>query len=361
MIYLAASTGCESDPPNASGLPTTVSPDGGTTSSCAPDETVVREAPTSCGSLPGDYTPRVASSSTDQWPACVSDGNEYVPFSPNISSVARVAAFEEIARLLGFGTAKLPTPDDFLAARVVYTQEQGIESRVSRREDEHEPALAAACRDLAPEEQMENAARCVGPARIRPILNAAFQEGIAGQAPALNAARIEAALLWFFYISSYKEATTAASSAGDVDSSWAKYTGGEPRASGIGLSRYVRARSLEAHDRIWDALLAVRCWRDLDNPTGVASNLELRDRARAQLDRALLRGMALIMRQRVQQLPCGTAWEGVKILGFVLGREAASRDAVLAQALGTELAKADVTQVDKAALTAALDQLFPCP
>ena len=146
----------------------------------------------------------------DQWPACISDRNEYVAFSPNISSLARVGAFEQISRILGFGTGKAPSPAEFTEARVIYTQEQGIESRVSRREDEHYPPAAKACRDMTEAEIAANTDRCVGPAKIRPILNAAFQEGMAGQDPALNAARIEGALLWFLYISIFKEATTAA-------------------------------------------------------------------------------------------------------------------------------------------------------
>ena len=284
-----------------------------------------------------------------------------MPFSPNISSLARVGAFEQIAVLLGFGTTKLPTPDEFLQARVLYTQEQGIESRVSRREDEHEPPLAMACRDLPAEEQLANAARCVGPARIRPIINAAFQDGIAGTDPAAAGARLEAALLWFFYISIYKEATTAAAAAVDTDSMWAKYTGGEPRESMKGLSRYVRPRSQEAHDRIWDGLLAVRCWRDLDNPTGAAADLAMRDRARAQLDRALLYGMSRIVLQRVDRLPCATAWETVKILGNMLLREALARDPAAAQVLAAETGRTDPAGVDRAALTGALTSLFPCP
>jgi hypothetical protein len=93
----------------------------------------------------------------------------------------------------------------------------------------------------------------------------------------------------------------------------------------------------------------------------MAMNLMMRDKARAQLDRALLRGMALIVRQRVQVLPCGTAFETVKILGGMLGREAAARNPEAAAVLKREVEKTDPAAVDKATLTTALDQLFPCP
>ena len=233
---------------------------------------------------------------------------------------------------------------------------------MSRREDEHYPAIPGKlCRDMTPEEQQMHADRCVGPVKIRPILNAAFMNGMMGIEPALNAARIEGALLWHFYISAFKEATSSAENPLDTDSMWAKYTGGEPRSGGLGLSRYVRARSLATHDRIWDGLLAVRCWRHLDNPTGMAMNLMMRDKARAQLDRALLRGMALILRQRVQALPCGTAFETVKILGGMLGREATARNPAAAAVLKREVEKTDPAAVDRTALTTALDDLFPCP
>lgn len=372
MLGLLVVLGCEEEEPEPSPLPDAATgvdaasgADAGlaaVTASCNLDEAIVPVADNAaCAPDPNDYRPREQASAADTWPACISDGNTYAPFSPSVSSLARVGAFEDIGRVLGFGTDKQPSADEFLQARVLYTQEQGIESRVSRREDEHHPAAAKPCNMMTPEEQTANADRCVGPAKIRPILNAAFQAGLAGVDPQLNAARIEAAMLWHFYISAFKEATSAAANAPDVDSMWAKYTGGEPRSSGRGVSRYVRARSLTTHDRVWDGLLAVRCWRDLDNPMGAAMNLELRNRARAQLDRALLRGMAMIVRQRAEKLPCGNAWETVKILGAFLDREATARNPVDAAILRSEVGRADAAQVDRAALIGALDRLFACP
>ncbi|MBI4954172.1 MAG: hypothetical protein HY908_19265 [Myxococcales bacterium] len=360
VAALVAGAACESSDPVARG-PSGLGGGAGAAGVCDANAGIEDVSGPSCAPLADDYTPRDEGSSTDAWPACISDANAYVPFDASIASLARVAAFEEIGALLAFGGARAPTAQDFLDARVVYTALEGIESRVVRREDEHYPPAPKLCRDMTPEEQAAYPDRCVGPVRIRPILNDAFQEGIAGVDPVGNAARIEAALVWFFYVSIYKEATTAADKAADVDSMWAKYTGGEPRESAFGLSRFVLARSREAHDRIWDGLLAVRCWRDLDHPTGVATDLALRDRARAQLDRALLRGLAVLVRQRVAALDCLAAWESVKILGGVLDREATVRDPARAALLRAELGKARPEDVDRAAVTAALDAVFPCP
>lgn len=356
----AAAAACEADDPTPTGLGGAGGA-GGVVELCDADQGIADLEGASCAPMPDDYQPRDNGSANDTWPACISDAGEYVKFDMNISSLARVAAFEEIAALLGFGGTKVPSPDDFLAARVVYAQEQGIESRVVRREDEHYPAAPVLCRDMTPEEQAMYPDRCVGPVKIRPILNDAFEAGIRGEEPLENAGRIEAALLWFLYVSIHKEATTAAQVAVDVDSMWAKYTGGEPRESALGFSRYVKPRSQQAHDRIWDGLLAVRCWRDLDNPTGVAMDLAMRDRARAQLDRALLRGVALIVRQRLEQAACAPAWESAKILGGVLDREATARDAAQAAVLREELGKGRAEDVDVARAIGALDALFPCP
>ena len=57
----------------------------------------------------------------------------------------------------------------------------------------------------------------------------------------------------------------------------------------------------EAHEAAWDGLLAVRCWRDLDQAVP-AEDLELRELARDQYDRAVLRGFAAIVRARLVSL-----------------------------------------------------------
>lgn len=358
FLFATAGAACEAEDPEVKGV-------GGSGNTefltCDINADIKDMSGPMCMPLPDDYTPRDNASANDTWPACISDQNEYVPFDTNISSVARSAAFVKISEILGFGGLKIPTAQDFLDARVEYSAPEGLESRVSRREDNHYPAAPKLCRDMTADELAQYPDRCVGQVKIQPILNAAFEAGIKGEEPVLNAARLEAALLWFFYISTFKEANSAAQTPVDVDSCWAKYTAGEPRDNPIGFAKYVQPRSQEAHDRIWDALLAVRCWRDLDNPSGPAMDLTTQARAVAQLDRALLRGVALILRQRVQALSCDISRESVEILGGVLVREAEARDPAQAAIFKAEVSKRRPEVIDAEKLTAAIDALFPCP
>ena len=359
MTGLLGATACESGDPTETGG---TGGDGGGGAaggggSCGDiDADLAQNNGAACQQAASDYQP----GKDDTWAACVSDDGAYHPFDSSIGTIARIAAFEKIADLLGFGTDKAPTPQDFIDARVEYSVDQGLESRVSRREDEHYPPAAKKCQDMTAAELAMNPDRCVGPAQIQPILNAAFQDGIDGKEPALNAARVEAALLWFLYASVYKEAKTCATTQADCDSHFAYYTGGEASDKGLGLSRYARERSTQANDFVWNGVLAVRCWRDLDNPAGEAMDLALRDKALAQLDRGLHRAVAILVRQRAEAVPCGAAWETVKILGPALDREAEARDPGKAAALRDEIAKGK-DGFDAAAYALALDELFPCP
>jgi len=360
LLAIALPLGCAEDDPRETPFPDGGAPDAGDGGLCDDNEFPGGGDNSSCTPLADDYSPGV----TDSWDSCISDDGEYHPFEINISTVARVGAFERIADLL-FG--RPPSASDFIEARLIYAEEQGLESRVSRREDEHYPAAPSACRDLTPAEQADYPERCVGPVLIQPLLNDAFASGANGDDLRINAARIEAALLWFLYVSVYKEATTCTETARDCDSSWAYYTGGAEQDSGLGLARYTRDRSVQAHDRVWDGLLAVRCWRDLDNPTGTAMDLALRDRALAQLDRALLRGVALIVRARLAELAnacpgdADAVWSFLQVLGPVLDREAEERDAADAALLRTEFSRSDPATVDVAAAIGTLDDTFPCP
>jgi hypothetical protein len=352
-----AAVGCEGDDPT----PTGVGGSGGGEPACAADATLVPSDGASCQPAADDYQPRVNGSADDSWPPCISDDDAYHPFDVSISANVRTGAFEAIAALLGFGQGKSPSPQDFVDARLAYSEPEGLDSRISRREDEHYPPAPSACRDLTAAEQQSYADRCVGGAQILPLLNQAFEQGIQGNEPARNAARIEAALLWFFYTSVYKESKTCTDTTADCDSATGYYAGGQARSPSLGFARYVEARSPQAHDATWDALLAVRCWRDLDNPSGVATDLGLRDQALGQLDRALDRDLALILRQRFQALPCDTAWETLRILGPVLDRAASAVDPAEAAILRAEVAKASEELVDAEAAMAALEALFPCP
>ncbi len=363
LIVSLGMAGCESEDPDAN--PGNVGDSSqGQVCDPLPDSNLERFEDPTCVPLSTDYTPRDEKSANDPYPACVSDEGVYVisrsSGADGISALGRVGAFEEIRKILGFGGEKVPTPQDFVDARVLYSQDQGLESRINRREDEHYPALAKPCQDLSEAEQLANPQRCVGAAQIRPLLLDAFQQGAQGQGDAtVHAARIEVGLLWFFYTSMHKEVISATLAKDDIDSTWAKYGGGEQRdGEPLALARYVRARSQQVHDRVFDGILAVRCWRNLDEE--VAVDLAMRDRALAQLDRAVLKGLALIVRSRAQAIGCPAAFESARLLGHILDREATARDPDKAAVLRAELAK-DPGVADVEAIVAALDSVFDCP
>mgnify|MGYP000990756375 CR=1 FL=1 len=337
-------------------------PDAAVAGDCI-DPPVYAEEVSSCQPLSTDYQPRVNGSADDSWPACISDDGQYHRLQESVSTIARVEAFDQIADLL-WRDGKVPSAQDFVDARVLYAQDQGLDSRVQRREDVHFPADAQGrkCSDEGVPEAIPD--RCVGPAKLLPVLNDAFARGAQGESPRVQAARIEAALLWFLYVSPLSEATSCAAKPADCDSAWAYYTGGTPRESPAGLAAYVDALGPETHDRAYDGALAVRCWRNLDNETGEAANLALRDQARAQYDRALLRGVALIARQRFTELDCADEAGTEARLAFLrtlvpfLDRAATEIDATAAAALQAEAAAAEP---DVAKATAAIDALFACP
>jgi len=206
----------------------------------------------------------------------------------------------------------------------------------------------------------------VGPAVLQPILVDAFAAGSDGQDSVGNAARIHAALQWFLYVSVIKEVTTCTTAPADCDSGWAYYTGGTPREAPIGLAAEIQALAPETHQRIHDGLLAVRCWRNLDNETGEATDLGLRDRAIRQLDRALQRGMALLIRQRFEELACAAedyqaaALEGLRVLVPLLDRATRELETAAADLLLNEVQK-EAGAIDVQRMVEALDRLYDCP
>jgi hypothetical protein len=315
-----------------------------------------------CAPAPTDYAP----DAMDMWAACVSDDGDYHRIEPVISSEARVAAFERVADLLFDPTAD-PSADDFLAARLIYQEDQGIDSRVVRRYDPHfsvpdgtactAPGVAAMFPDY-----------CVGPGYLSPMILDEFAAGATGSGsePArVHAGRIEAGLLWFFYVSSYKESLTCTTKPKDCDSAYAYYTGGAQAGMGTGLSARVRAVSPEADGRAFDGFLGLRCWRDLD-PAAMASDLERRDWARGQFDRAELDGVAAILRARLVSLCDLTGpelayqWAFIQTLGPVLSRDASERSSADAAVLDAAWSASTPTEFDMAALLGALDALYPC-
>ena len=357
-------TACGDDDPKP-----TDNPDAGANEVDCPNPPVYTENVSACQPAASDYRPRDAAannSATDAWPACISDNNTYSPINPNISTVARVAAFDAIADKLWKG-GKVPTSQEFVEALDLFTQPEGLGSRVQRREDIHyAPAPnGGRCRDQGVPETAPD--RCVGPAKLLPIINDAFTRGGQGESPRVQAARIEAALLWFLYVSPLSEVTSCANAPQDCDSAWAYYTGGTARAEPKGLAAYVKALGPETHERAYDAALAVRCWRNLDNESGAARNTALQQRALSQYDVALLRGTALILRQRLTELTCGNE-EGtqarmafINTLGPFFDRAARGINAAQADVLKAQVSKTNAEDVDVNAAVAALDALFPCP
>lgn len=366
-LLLAAA--CKEDDPTAT-------PDGPRGPDAAVDAPPPIDAPpidsaVVCDPMTSDYRPRDMNSANDPWPACVSDAmpDRYVQVGASVSTIARIAAFEQIAAKLFIAGA--PSNVDFIDARLQYVIDNGLESRVARREDEHYPAAPMACNLVADPFMYPD--RCLGPAKLQPMIQGAFAVG-AQSADArerrLAAARIEAGLLWFLYSSVYKEAVTCATAPADCDSHWAYYTGGEQRAAVKGFSRYVRGLDAGTHDRIWDGILAMRCWRGLDDPavtTDDAMFAAFRTSGLAQLDRALLRGVALILRDRIERLgglaaaDAEVQWEMIRHLGPVLQRAMDQAGGAPATTWKAQVAKLQVATVDRAAMVGALDAIFPCP
>ncbi len=314
----------------------------------------------------GDFVP----GADDTWPTCNPDSGEYATFEPNVSTIARVAGYEQIADLL-WEREGLPSSEDFLAAREIYATDEGLASRITRREDEHYPPVTDGdgnvllCRDEGVPELDPD--RCVGPAQIAPLINAAFVAGIEGDEPAIQAARIDAALLWFLALSTHKEAITCTQVRKDCDSSWAYYTGGtQADEQPLGLARLVNEASEFTHQRTFNGVLAVRCWRDNDT-ADEATDLATRDRAVAQLDAALDAGLARIISARVARMTAADAdtaapdWAWLQVLGPALDRAVRNIDAGAADALQAEWAKNDPNSVDTAAIIDALTLALPCP
>jgi hypothetical protein len=319
---------------------------------CNDDELGAR----SC-TLPADwYTPGV----TDSWAECAtSDDGTYDKIDPNVSSIARVAAFESIADRLWRG-GKTPSASDFTQAALDYAVEEGLGSRVARREDEHYPKpTSGSCTEAGVPAQFPD--RCVGPAKLAPLVEDAFQKGASGESPKIQAARLEAALVFFFYVSSHKEATTCFNTAKDCDSAWAYYNGGTSSEEPLGFARYVMDLDPSTHTATENGVLAVRCWRELDQ-AAPATDKEMQGRAVSQLDAGLTRGLLLVARDRFQSFSCATGVDRDAAFTFLqtllpfLDRPARAIDASAADTLKAQIV-ASADDVDAEAAVDALDLL----
>lgn len=324
---------------------------------------------TSCTPAANDYRPRVNMSMGDTWPACVSDNGSF-PFIGGSApaSAARTAAFEAISARLWNNSNPLTT-DDFLNARNDYSVMEGIGSRVARRQDVHYPEIPGddkfACADLTVAAKYPN--RCFGPAQLKPIIDDAFQKGLMGQSARVQAARLEASLLWFFYLSILSEIWTSSfDDIVDVDASYGYWNGAQPRDMPMGLGKIVRSLGQETYDRGMDAVYATRCWRDIDKALPY-TNAMYYNLAQQQNDKAMTRGMALILRDRFGQLGCSTGaqqqanLEFVRLMGGFLDRAARAIDATKADQLKTQWSAQSAAGVNVATAQQLIDQLFPCP
>jgi len=362
LTMFSVLSSCRDDDPDASdGGISDASVDGGV--ECTEEELAYVEDVTGCTTSITDYTPREQNSATDGWVACISDDNIFHRIEESITSIARVEAYETIAGLLWDNPSM--TPQDFLDARSQYQIGEGLDSRVVRRYDPHydPPPGDVSCEDVDIPAQYPD--YCVGPATLQPALLDAFNAGINGQDMIVSAYMIRAALQWFFYVSANKEATTCFGTPKDCDSCWAYYSGGTPRETPIGLAADIDWHAPETHDRVYDGVLALRCWRDLD-PSVPADNVTLQELAIDQMDRALLRGMAIIIRQHFVELTCSTkdyregAHEALRFLIQLFDRETRDRNPIVADLLLTEIAK-QVEQVNVDEAIEAIDSLYPCP
>ncbi len=313
----------------------------------------------SCGPMRDEYVP----GEDDTFPPCPSDDGEFHPIDERLAAIPRVEAFERIADLL-FDPRRDPSREAFTMARAIYEEPEGLGSRVARRVDPH--FMVPDGTDCA----MGDAAQrypdyCVGAAKLTPTVLDAFTAGAAGEGRSrVHAARIEAALLWFFLASTYRESETCKDKAADCDAAAVYYTGDPRTGDETGLARYVRAVDPAAADAARLGYLAVSCWRHVDRAR-VATNDALQQQARTQYDRAVTDGVAAIVRDRIARTCTSSGAEreyyfaSIAELGPALLREAAARDearsAVLRAAFQAE------GELDAVAATSALDAIFDCP
>lgn len=327
----------------------------------------------SCACSVDDYAPRYEMSIHDTWAKCVSDSGEYkLQGAGRPAAAARTEAWDMMAAKLWADMDRAsPTAQDFSDARDLYNIDQGIASRVARRQDVHYPELPVmegkkfACTDAGLPAMYPD--RCAGPAHLQPIINDAFQKGAAQTEPRVQAARIEAALLWFFYLSTLSEMWTSSfEKIEDIDAMWGYYNAAQQRGGIAGIARYINPLSPEAHQRAFDGILAGRCWRDLD-PRLPLQNTVLYQRALNQLDKAEIYGLGRVLRDRLGKLGAATGevqrahLAFINILGRMMDRAARAADAARADVLKAQVSATDPAQVNVQAAQGAIDALFPCP
>lgn len=330
-----------------------------------------------CAALATDFVP----GADDDYPACgADDGTWHVILEDPPGSAARVDAYEAMMTSLRGGTT--PGPDEFLAAIMQYSLEEGLESRISRREELHFPEIADADQDpgvdfdkqCTVEGNVEKYPdRCVGPGKIQPIINEAFAAGMAGEGDGnVHAARIDAAVLWFLWVSTYKESSSCVRLPEDCDAHHGYYDGNNPVESPKGLGEEINAISPMAHEMVFNGMLAIDCWRELNSEPILwedysADGQTMFLNAHEQLDNALFYAWARLVRDRLESHPmaCGSesdaSWAFIQVAGPVLDQEAGIRDSGMAGTLSTLWGNDAPTVEDIEAGIVAIDAIFPCP
>lgn len=304
----------------------------------------------------GSYTP----GADDEWPECISDDGKYHPINPSISAVARTQVFEEMGALL-FDPDKDASKADFLEARKLYEEDEGLGSRVVRRYDPHyKPIGDPDCTKQADVEA--NPDYCAGPAKISPIVQTALKNGYEGKQARWHAGRIEGALLWFMAISEYKETLSCSDgNIQDCDSAYGYYDGA---GMGLGLGRYIREVDSDADRDARLGALAVRCWRDVDDALP-ATNEKLRELARTQFDRSVIKGTIAVLLDRIDAADRATGEAQRYHWGFVTALLGALQSQTF-RASGAKATLADARvaaspdEIDLGLLRSALDGILDC-
>jgi hypothetical protein len=173
--------------------------------------------------------------------------------------------------------------------------------------------------------------------------------------------------LWFFYLSPLSESRDCTTSRNACDSAWLYAMGNDGfGGGGAGVIDYVMGYDDLAASRLRDAALAFGCWRDLDSGA-TATNLAMRERVFAQIDRARPRGLAVYVgaRARAVTTTAGAEREAhfvfAKLLLGWLDRAVRERSPSAATALAAEAGRADAASFDGDFVARTLDATFPCP
>jgi hypothetical protein len=212
-------------------------------------------------------------------------------------------------------------------------------------------------------------ARCVGSSvlvpEIQKNLSAVFGAPILDEASALSGY-----LLCAGYLAIRFEAWACSQGLGSAcDGSWAFYNVASPRRTWAGFAGFTTEfpGGQTTDDRIFDGLLALQCWRDVDRAVPPARS-DLLGAAMRQLDFGLQHALAAnvhidltasaCQNSQSEGLPLSTA---LNAMAMCLVPAAKERDAALGRQLEQMLSAASTSGVDPVALGNLLDALFPCP